>query len=82
MMSAQTKLSVDTAAEVKNDPSLKTKVRVCLFVCLFVCFKDRLSPLPDERVLHVLIRNQQISFNALETYIKKNFPVSRTFPLQ
>ena len=28
MMSAQTKLSVDTAAEVKNDPSLKTKVRV------------------------------------------------------
>ena len=47
MMSAQTKLSVDTAAEVKNDPSLKTKVRVCLFVC----FKGRLLPLPDELVL-------------------------------
>ena len=51
MMSAQTKLSVDTAAEVKNDPSLKTKVRVCLFVC----FKGSLSPLPDERVLQVRV---------------------------
>ena len=51
MMSAQTKLSVDTAAEVKNDPSLKTKVRVCLFVC----FKGRLSPLPDKHVLQVRV---------------------------
>ena len=28
MMSAQTKLSVDTAAEVKADTTLKTKVRI------------------------------------------------------
>ena len=30
MMSAQTKLSVDTAAEVKADTTLKTKVCTCL----------------------------------------------------
>ena len=36
MMSAQTKLSVDTAKEVQADASLKTKVLSLSFYCTFV----------------------------------------------
>ena len=35
MMSAQTKLSVDTAKEVQVDPTLKSKVSACMHIAYF-----------------------------------------------